>query len=386
MVEKVTMAIVGCGGMAGAHWEGLKKLWEAGLRDFEITATCDMVEERAAKMAEELEPMQGKRPRTYVELEELLAKEEDLLAVDICSLHRNHHTLAVPCFEAGKHVTIEKPLALTLRAGKVMLDAAEKAGTIFQVTENYRRSPQNRAIKWALSQGMIGQVRMIYWIDAHERLWHWGWRESKMDAGGGWSLDGGVHYADLMRYHVGEVKSLYAAVKAFHPFRYQEADKMEGKTPVDVEDTTIATLEFQNGALGQWTSTTAAPGLAFGQHVIYGEEGSLDFSVGLKTRGGEEQTVEQLVAQHQASLSKEERERLFPAGVTDTVATELWEFFQALRGEGKVETDGWEGFKSQAVSEALYESAALGGPVSLADVENLKAEAYQGELNRSLGL
>ena len=387
MTENVTIAIVGCGGMAGAHREGLRKLWEAGLRGFEIIATCDLVEERAEKMAEEFEGIQGKRPRTYVDLAELLEREQDLLAVDICSLHRNHHTLAVPCFEAGKHVTIEKPLAITLRAGKVMLEAAEKAGTAFQVAENYRRTPENRAVRWAISQGMIGEPRMVYWVDVGERLWHWGWREEKQEAGGGWSLDGGVHFADLMRYHVGEVERMYASVRAFYPFRYQERDKLEDPIPVDVEDTTIAVLEFENGALGQWTSTTAAPGQQFNQRVIYGDSGSIDFSAGLKSREENgERTIEELVGEHQRSISEEEKERLFPRGITDTVATELWEFLEAVRGKGEVETDGWEGFKSQALSEALFESQALGRPVTLAEVEALQAEEYQREINDSLGL
>ena len=164
MAQNVTLAMVGCGSIANTHRKGLQRLWEAGLRDFEVVATCDTVEERAQRMAEELEEMQGKRPKAYLELGKLLEKEKDLQAVDICTLHRNHHTLALQCFEAGKHVTIEKPLALTLRAGKVMLDAAERAGTVFQVAENYRRSPENRAIKWAISQGFIGETRMIYWI------------------------------------------------------------------------------------------------------------------------------------------------------------------------------------------------------------------------------
>jgi predicted dehydrogenase len=121
MAEKVTLAIVGCGGIAGAHREGLRKLWEAGIRDFEVIATVDIDRARAEKMADQVAEFQGKRPTPYQQLEEMLQIEKSLQAVDICSVHRNHHTLAIPCFEAGKHVTIEKPLALTLKAGRQML-------------------------------------------------------------------------------------------------------------------------------------------------------------------------------------------------------------------------------------------------------------------------
>ena len=66
----------------------------------------------------------------------------------------------------------------------------------------------------------------------------------------------------------------------------------------------------------------------------------------------------ELTAEYMASLSAGEKERLFPHGITETVATELWEFIQAVQGKGKVETDALEGYKAEAISFAVYESAA----------------------------
>jgi predicted dehydrogenase len=385
MGEKVGIAIIGCGGMAGAHKNGFKALWERGIRDFEIVATCDIEEGRAVGMAEEIEKFQGKRPASYTDFEKMLSSESSIDAVDICTLHRNHHTIAVPCIEAGKHVTIEKPLAITMRAGKKILDAAERKGVVLQVAENYRRDPSHRAINWAIRRGMIGNIRMIYWIDVGERLWYWGWREHKLDAGGGWSLDGGVHFADLFRYHVGEVERLYAGVKAFHPYRYRNPEKREGPIEVDVEDTTIAVLHFRNGSMGQWTSTSAAPGEGFSRRVIYGDEGSIDFGSGLKARD-KVIPIRELIEMFWSSISEEEKERLFPKGITDTVATELKEFVDAVRGISRVETDGVEGYKDEAISIALYESAWIDRPVRIEDIEELKVEGYQAEINRRLGI
>jgi predicted dehydrogenase len=308
-----------------------------------------------------------------------------MVAVDIGTTHREHHTVAVPALQAGKHVTIEKPLAITMRAGKRILDAAAEAGTLLQVAENYRRAPENRAIKWAIEAGRLGRLRMVYWLDVGERLWYWGWREHRHQAGGGWPLDGGVHFADLFRYHIGPVREVYCEVRAYHPFRYKDHEKLEGPIEVDVEDTVIATLRFDGDLLGQWTSTSAAPGAGFSRRVIYGEHGSLDFGAGLKTRT-EELTMDALVKEFMGQLSPDEKERLFPRGITDTVATELWEFIQAVRGEGELETDGLEGYRAQAICFALYESAALGRRIAVTDVEHLSLEAYQAELNRELGL
>lgn len=392
MPEPVKIGLVGCGGMAGLHIRGLKTLWEAGLRDFLVEACCDPVEENAKKLADELESFQGIRPRIYPSIIRMLRAEGDLDAVDICTMHRLHHKLACYALERGLHVTIEKPLAVTMRAGKLILQTAQRNGRLVQVAENYRRSPENRAVKWALEQGRIGKPRMIFWISIGERLWHWGWREYIKDAGGGWTLDGGVHFADLFRYHIGEVETVFSRCRAFHPYRYEDTENLGGRIKVDAEDTTVSILEFVDGALGQWTSTSSAPGDGLSHCAIYGERGSYVFGRGLKTLS-EQVPTEELVKEFMKAISQKERERLFPLGVTDTVATELKEFVDAVSAlkDGatrppKLETDGVEGYKDQAICFAVYESGVLGKPVSVRSIENLRVERYQSRINSLLRL
>jgi 1,5-anhydro-D-fructose reductase (1,5-anhydro-D-mannitol-forming) len=385
MAEPVSLGLIGCGGMMGGHVRGMKALWEAGLHDFRVVATCDIDEAKAVKFADDMAAIQGARPSVYTDVDAMLKAEKSMEAVDISTVHRTHHTVAIPCFAAGKHVTIEKPLALTMRAGKMMLDAAEKAGTVFQVAENYRRSPEYRAINWAIKSGRIGKVRMMYWIDVGERRWYWTWREHRSEAGGGWILDGGVHHADLFRYHVGEVESVSARVAHYDPIRYRKPETLEDPVQVDVEDAVMAVLTFEGGELGEWTSTSAAPGAGFSTHGVYGENGSIIFGRGLESRD-EKLTMKQLVRKYRGTLKKAEKERLFPGGVTDTVATELEEFFRAVRGGPQVEITGLEGYKDQAICEAVYESHALGRAVRVADIESLRIENYQQDLNQALGI
>jgi predicted dehydrogenase len=381
----VRLAILGCGGMAGAHAKGLEQLWKAERRAFEVVATCDVDRDRAETMAATIAGFQGKRPAAWGSVGEMLAGSPEIEAVDIVTVHREHHPLAIACLEAGKHVILEKPLAITLRAGKAILEAGERAGCLVAVAENYRRAPDQRAIRWAVQEGRIGRPRMLFWIDVGERLWYWHWREQKALAGGGWSLDGGVHFADLFRFYLGDVTRVSALSRAFFPTRYRDDKSLSDPVTVDVEDTTIAWLEFASGAVGQWTSTSAAPGQGFNHRVIYGDRGSLDLREGLKT-AAQTRTVAELREEYLSTLSSGERERLFPGGVTDTVATELHEFFLAVRGQGCPETDGLEGYKAEAISFALYESEAVGRPVTLEEIESLSVEAYQVEINRDLGL
>ncbi len=90
----------------------------------------------------------------------------------------------------------------------------------------------------------------------------------------------------------------------------------------------------------------------------------------------------QLQDEFLAHLPSDERERLFPLGLMDDIAQEVWEFLTACQtGNAQVEVDGEEGYRSQAVCMAIYESAVLQQPVSVAAVRALEVEAYQRALN-----
>ncbi|GIX07729.1 MAG: dehydrogenase [Candidatus Poribacteria bacterium] len=385
MSDRVKLALVGCGGIAGAHMNGYRALKEAGILNFEFVAAVDVRREAAERRAQEAEALQdGKKVSVYTDLEEMLQKEPDVEAVDICALHRVHHELAIACLDAGKHVIIEKPLGVTMKACQLMLDAARRNGKVLATAENYRRSLTQRAINWAIRQGRIGAPRILVYLDYGEHLGPWGWRDSKLDAGAGWVLDGGVHYADMFRYHLGEATEVYAEVRSFDPHRYRKPETKEEPIPVTVEDSALAIVKFANGALVQWSSVRAAPGRGFNMHIIYGEEGSLDYGGNLTLRGKEPVNVREDYLQ---SLSEEERERLFPRGVEDTFATELWEFGMALRDDSFYpETDGVEGMKAMAICMGVFESAWFNRPVDLRDVENCRIEGYQEDINLALGI
>ena len=386
-MEQLQLALVGCGGMAGAHVRGLAELAEAGIDDIQVVACCDLVATQARQRATEIAEFQGREPAVYTNVERMLTDAEGLDAVDICALHSQHHVLAVACLAAGKHVIIEKPLAITLRAGRQIINAAVDNRRQLAVAENYRRSPQERARAWAVASGQIGQPRTFYWQEAGLRLGKWGWRNFKRDAGAGWILDGGVHFADLFRYHLGtEARQVMARVNCFEPYRYDDPVERTGAWPVDVEDCAMALIDFEGGAVVQWTWQGSAPGQDFGKRVLYGSEGCIDWDSGLWTRTGKNTSTEALVAAHQRSLSADERERLFPRGVESPIATELKDFADAVRGQGTPEVDGLDGYRSQAICMAIFESAWFNRPVSLAEIERGDLEGYQAEIDQALGI
>ena len=386
-MERLQLALVGCGGMSGAHVRGLEALWQAGIRDIQVVACCDVVEESARQRAQEIARFQRRKPAVYTDVEQMLKRSRGIEAVDICALHSQHHLLAVACLAAGKHVIIEKPLAITLRAGRQILDAALDNRRILAVAENYRRSPAERARQWAIASGRIGKPRTFYWQDVGEGLGKWGWRNFKRDAGAGWILDGGVHFADLFRYHLGvEAQRVTARFHGYEPYRYDDPAARSGGWPVDVEDCAMALIDFAGDALVQWTWQGSAPGQGFNKRVLYGSEGCIDWDTGLWSRAGKQTRTETLVKEYKRKLPEDERERLFPGGVEDSIAVELQDFAAAVRGGRSVEVDGLDGYRSQAICMAIFEASRLGRAVGMGEIERGEVEVYQGEIDRALGI
>ncbi|MEM2049871.1 MAG: Gfo/Idh/MocA family oxidoreductase [Thermoproteota archaeon] len=379
-MEKINISLIGCGGMMGAHVNGLRQLHSRGLRVFEVKAVCDVKESLAREKAKLVAEFQDSEPKVYTNVEEML-RHESLDAVDIALPHNVHHTVANTCLEQGLDVIIEKPLGITMRAARSILEKARKNNRVLAVAENYRRTPENRAIYWALEQGLIGEPRMIIWISAGWSPGAWGWREDKYAAGGSWVFDGGVHLADLDRYHLRkEAVEVYAVQKTFEPVR-------DG-VKVTVDDMTMAIIIYDGEVYAQWLWTRAAPGKAINLRTIYGSKGAVGNDGLFIQRENfiETQSMNTLVSRMFERLQPEEKAKWFPKDITDTIATELYDFYDSVMNHRPPEVDGVEAYRDMAIPLGFYESAFLKKPVSVRDVEELRIEEYQKEINEKLGI
>jgi len=388
-MEKLNIAIIGCGGIASAHVNGFKDLYSRGLRIFDIKAVCGHVsKERPKEKAETIGGFQEKRPKIYMNFENML-KEENLDAVDICAPPNVHHSTASRCLEEGLHVIIEKPLGITMRTAKIIIDVAEKHKRTLAVAENYRRSPENRAVWWAIRQGFIEKPRVIIWTWATSIQGGrpYGWRADKLVAGGSETYAHGVHIADLDRYHLGmEALQVYSVTDTFEPVK-------EG-VKVSVDDMAMAVIQYENRVYAQWLCTNAISGKNVHTRVIYGSKGSLmsegfqvhhQFSTFTQKEGTIEKYNKEIIERKMMeSLKPEEREKWFPKGSRDTFAIELYDFYDSVINNRRPEVDGWEAYKDIAIPLGLYESAALGKPVKIKDIEDLKIEEYQKEINENI--
>jgi len=380
-MQKVNIGIVGCGGIAGAHIEGYRDLHVRGIRALEVKATCDVSLENAKSRAEAIGNFQASKPKVYSSLETMLG-EKNLDAVDICLPHNLHHTVASQCLEEGFHVIIEKPLGITMRAARIIMDKAEKAKKVVAVAENYRRAPKQRAFWWAIRQGFIGDPRIVIWSATGWGPNPWGWREDKFTAGGSWVFDGGVHWADLDRYQLG--KEAVEVVAMTHTF-----DPVKQGVKVTVDDMTMAIVRHEGDMFSQWLWTRATPGKGMYSHTIYGSKGSLsDDGMHIQKDEGklETQSSDALVRSMRQNLGPDGTEKLFPKGSTNDFAIELYDFYEAIVSKRKPEVDALEGYKDMAIPLGFYESATVGKPVRTRDMEELRVERYQKEINEKLGI
>ena len=268
-----------------------------------------------------------------------------------------------------------------------MIDAAARHNRILAVAEQYRRGEEARAIKAAIDAGVIGTPYMIFRQSGgvgNSIFCGTPWRHMKADVGGGPMLDNGVHDADLFLYWIGEVDEVIALAHTFEKTRTGKITTGEVATiHPTADDTGLALVRFSNGVLGQWTESWAMHGQPFGHSIIYGSTGSIN-NGDLYVNGADGKPVkterEELIAQFKPAA-------LFPMGITNAVTLEQHEFFECIQHGGAPEIDGLVGLKAEAISYAVYESSFAGGhPVKVQDVLDGTVDAYQRELNASLGL
>jgi len=387
MSEKIRVGLIGCGMMAEHHLNYFREIREKDPDICEIVAMCDIDGARAKNLANKAGSFQAVPP-AYDDLEKML-KNESIDAVDIVTIHHNHHVSTIACLEAGIHVVVEKPFAITVRAGKKMLDAAKSSGKILASAEPARKGVSTRAMEWAMNKAhLIGDLRMFFTnrvLYTLRVVVGTPWRHVRVLGGGGWVLDGEVHYMDVLRSFFGDVEKVYAETRNFEPTRYLDAANLKDPVPSDVEDTAISVLTFKNGLIGQFTWTEAAVGKEMNHQIYHGSKGSIDGN-GIQFKDGSTRSMGDLCNDFLASISPSEKEKLFPKGITNAGTMGVYDFLDAIKNNRKPEVTGWDGFAAQAICEAIYESALSGQAVKVDDVISGKIEAYQKDINEHWGL
>ena len=264
MSSKLRMGIIGCGKVAHLHAKALQQIDECSLV---------AVQSRNPLRAKDFAAQYG--AKAFEKVEEMIAKEK-VDAVIICTPHPEHKSPAITALNAGAHVLIEKPLAISLADCDAMIDTAAKNKKNLGVVSQRRFFPSSLRMKKAITDDKIGYpslvtVLMLGW--RNEAYYQSDpWRGSWEKEGGGVLVNQAPHQLDLLQWFMNdELEELYGVCKNInHPY-------------IEVEDTAIAILKFKKGGIASIVvSNSQKPGIYAKVHV----HGSNGASVGVQTDGG----------------------------------------------------------------------------------------------------
>ena len=229
-MSKIKFAVIGQGHIGKRHAEMIRRNAQC-----KLVAVCDALPKEAIG----LENLQEK---FYSNIDELLKQHPDIEVVNVCTPNGLHAEHALKALEAGKHVVVEKPMALTkLDCEKVIYAALHHHKTVFCVMQN-RYSPPSVWLKDVIDNKILGDIYMVqlncYW-NRDERYYKKGSWKGTNDLDGGTLFTQFSHWVDIMYWLFGDIKNIQAK---FADFNHKDS--------TDFEDSGFVSFDFVNGGMG----------------------------------------------------------------------------------------------------------------------------------------
>lgn len=332
MDKKVlNFGIVGAGMIADFHAKAINSLENALL-----LGVCDAMNEKAQRFKEKY------NIKAYQSFEEMLL-DEKIDAVCICTPSGFHKQNAIAALNAKKHVVLEKPMAFTLEESNEIIAAAEKNGRLITVISQLRFSKDIQRVKKLISEGAFGK---IVFADLYMKYWRSenyysqsDWKGTRRFDGGGALMNQGIHGVDILLYLMGNARVLHSKNKtSYHD--------------IEVEDQSVAMLEFKNGALGVIEASTCAfPGFERKIEII-GSNGCAVLKENrlekLVINGKEEEICKNTETSKTASDPS--------AFDYNLHSLQLSNFIGAVFNENELLIDGTEGSRAVALIEEIYKN------------------------------
>lgn len=247
------VAVIGCGTIGEFHLNAIREL-----ECTKLIGVATRTEERAREVGER----EGCIWTTHYK--ELLQHSE----VDIVCLTTgsgSHYTIGMDVLDAGKHLFVEKPIAMTAAEADRLIHRAEEKGLTLSVVSQRRFEEQHQLVHQVVKEGGIGKLLLVEVSCPYYRSQSYydsaDWRGTIAEDGGA-LMNQGIHSIDLMLWLVGPVQYVFGKTATF-------SHQMEA------EDMGVALLKFQSGAFGTvMSSTSIQPGFAPSIH-LYGEKGTI---------------------------------------------------------------------------------------------------------------
>ncbi|MFD0712901.1 Gfo/Idh/MocA family protein [Paenibacillus sp. GCM10027626] len=347
-MSKLRVGIIGTGGIAEIHMNSY-----AANPDVELYAICDLVEERAAKKAE-----QRGISRIYTDFRQML-NDPQLDAISICTPNSAHAPISIAALQAGKHVLVEKPLCITVEEALEVEKAVRASNCVLQVGFVRRYGNNTKLVKRFIEAGEIGEV---YYAKASclRKIGNpGGWFSDQKRSGGGPLIDLGVHVIDLCWYLMGRPKVKSVSGNTYKKLGnraniqnlayYKCSDYDPDKN--DVEDLANAMIRFENGA-------SLLVDVSFSLHAkqdeitakIYGEKGGAELEPELMLVSEKHDTILNITPQV---------DNLAFDGI-QSFANEINHFVDSCLGRIQTLSPVEDGVEMMKILCGIYESARIG--------------------------
>jgi len=350
MTDAVRIGVIGAGMIGNEHLKAF-----AALDGAEVAGVADAVPAAAISRAREYGVKVYETPQALID-------DPSIDAVVIGVPNKYHAPLAVAAMERGKHVLLEKPMAVSEQAAREILDAQRRTGRVLMMAHQMRWTGVARAAKRAVESGELGRVYVAKTgLFRRKGIPGWGSWFTRMDeAGGGPLIDIGVHMLDLTLYLMGSPKPVSVYGTTYAEFGPRRRGLGDWGTPdwngyYDVEDLATALIKLDNGATlsleVSWAAnaagltdkpfvhllgTEAGIGIVGGRGVVVRQTDGEVVEEELKPLDGEDERI--LLSRHFIECVREGREPIAPA---------------------------LSGYVNNRILSAIYESSRTGGEVKL---------------------
>lgn len=339
-MSKLKVAVVGCGAIAQRRHIPEYAL----LPEVEMVAFCDPILERAEEQAAKY------GAKAYTDYN-IMLKEVKADAVSVCTPNALHAPVAIAAAEAGAHVLVEKPMAITDEEAASMIDAAKRNNVFLMVGHNQRLMPPHVKAKEILDSGRLGRVLTFRTSFGHPGPEGWSvdgresWFFRKEEAAMGAMGDLGVHKSDLIRYllsdEVSEVTGFIGTID---------------KEGTDVDDNATCVLRMKSGAIGSLVASWTYYKGEDNSTVLWCESGVMKIGT-----HPEDQVIVEL---RNGSIEKY-KVGAIATNEAQTTSGVISTFVQSILTNTPPSISGEEGRKSLRVILAAFESQETGRIIKL---------------------
>lgn len=333
--------IIGCGDIAERHVEAIGQIDDA-----KLVAVSSRTESRAKTLAER------EGCDWVTDYRELLGRD-DIDIVCVTTSSGSHASIGLDALNAGKHLIVEKPMAMNARDARRMVDTARERGLVLSSIAQRRFEANNQLIKRVLDAGALGRLLLaemtlpFYRTQAYYDSAEW---RGTIAQDGGALMNQGIHGLDLLLWFAGDARTVFGKTATL-------THRMEA------EDLGLAILQFESGAYGTvMASTSVQPGYP-ATVTLYGEQGTIKLEGSSIVRWAVPGWEQPNWAQEQAYGGVTDPKSI----VTEFHQSQFLDVIAAIETGTEPLSSGEDGWRAVRLVEAIYESASRGAEIEIGE-------------------